>query len=312
MNMPTTRPRLGIALIVLSTLVFALQDGVSRYLGSHYSIITIVAIRFWVFAAVVVAIALASEGGLRKVARSSVPWMQVARVGLLIVQIWLTIAGFVSLGLIPAHAIFAINPLLVAALAWPVLGEAVDWRRGAAILVGMMGMLVILRPGFQVFDPAAIYPLAGALLFALYSLLTRRVARHDEAATTFFYTGVGGAILSTVALPFFWTPITGMVDHILIAALCALAMFGHFLHIKAYAMAEASVLQPLSYFQLIFIAALGLMLFGESLNGWTMAGAGLIVAAGLYTLRNPATMSNRRRDAATAPMTGDEVAARVR
>ncbi|MFE3839215.1 DMT family transporter [Pseudogemmobacter sonorensis] len=298
MNALVTRPQFGIALIILSTLVFALQDGVSRYLGSHYSIITIVAIRFWVFAAVAIGLSMASEGGIRRVARSTVPWMQVARVGLLIVQIWLTIAGFVSLGLIPAHAIFAINPLLVAALAWPILGEAVDWRRGAAIFAGMMGMLVILRPGFQVFDPAAIFPLAGALLFALYSLLTRRVARHDDAATTFFYTGVGGAILSTVALPFFWTPIIGIVDYLLIAALCALAILGHFLHIRAYAMAEASVLQPFSYFQLIFIVALGLMLFGESLDGWTIAGAGLIVLAGLYTLRNPAAMSRRSEDAA--------------
>lgn len=281
----TQRPRLGIALIVLSTFVFALQDGVSRYLGAQYSIVTIVAIRFWVFAAVVIGLSMIREGGLREVTRSKAPWMQLARAGLLIVQIWLTIAGFVSLGLIPAHAIFAINPLLIAALAWPVLGEAVGWRRGVAILVGMFGMLVILRPGLRVFDPAAIYPLAGAFLFALYSLLTRLVARYDDAATTFFYTGVGGAVFSTLALPFFWTPITGAIDLSLSAALCALAMLGHFLHIRAYAAAEASILQPFSYFQLVFITALGLLLFGETLDGWTVAGAGLIIASGFYTAR---------------------------
>lgn len=282
------RPRLGITLIVLSTLVFALQDGASRQLGSHYSVITIVAIRFWVFAALVIALSMMREGGLRRVARSAAPGLQFARVGLLIAQIWLSIAGFVSLGLIPAHAIFAINPLLVAALAWPVLGETVGWRRGAAILVGVTGMLVILRPGLRVFDPAAIYPLTGALLFALYSLLTRRVARVDGAETTFFYTGVGGAILSTAPLPFFWTPISGATDHLLIAALCGLAMLGHFLHIKAYAAAEASLLQPFSYFQLIFIVALGIALFGERPDVWTLAGGALIVVAGLYMVTHPA------------------------
>lgn len=286
--MSVSRPQLGIALIVLSTLVFALQDGASRYLGSHYSIITIVAIRFWVFAALVIALSVIRKGGLRKVARSAAPGMQIVRVGLLIAQIWLSIAGFVSLGLIPAHAIFAINPLLVAALAWPVLGEVVDWRSGAAICIGLFGMLVILRPGLTVFDPAAVYPLSAAFIFALYSLLTRRVAREDDAATTFFYTGIGGAILSTAPLPFFWTPISGVIDHLLIAALCGLAMLGHFLHIKAYATAEASILQPFSYFQLIFITALGFLLFGERPDIWTFAGGALIVAAGLYRVRNPA------------------------
>lgn len=292
--------RTGVLLLILSTLIFALQDGVSRYLGAQYSLVTIIGIRFLAFGAFVAALASARPGGLRAVARSKAPWLQMARVALLMMQIWLTIAGFVHLGLIPAHAIFAINPLLIAALAWPVLGEKLGWRRAAAIFTGMIGMLTILRPGFAVFDPAAIYPLAGALLFALYALLTRRVARHDSAATTFFFTGVGGAALSVIALPFSWTPITDPIDLLLLALLCGLSMLGHALHIKAYALAEASLLQPFSYFQLLFILALGLTLFRETPDVWTLAGAALIVASGLYTLRS-ARRDGPRRSPATRP-----------
>ena len=113
------------------------------------------------------------------------------------------------LGLIETHAIFAVYPLLVAALAGPVLGEYVGWRRGVAILVGLVGVLVILRPGFRVFSPAAVVPLVGALMFALYALLTRLVARGDSAATTFFYTGTAGAVAMTLVVPFVWTPMQG-------------------------------------------------------------------------------------------------------
>ena len=101
------------------------------------------------------------------------------------------------------------SPLLVAALAGPVLGEYVGWRRGVAIFVGFLGMLVILRPGFQAFSPLALVPFTGALLFAVYALLTRLVAREDSAETSFFYTGVVGALAITLVAPFWSTPIAG-------------------------------------------------------------------------------------------------------
>ena len=138
-------------------------------------------IRYWFFAAFVLAIAAASPGGIRRVARSGAPRLQVFRGLLLAVEICVVVLSFVLLGLIGTHAIFAVYPLLVAALAGPVLGEYVGWRRGLAILVGLLGVLVILRPGFQVFSPVALVPLAGALMFALYDLLTRKVALVDRA-----------------------------------------------------------------------------------------------------------------------------------
>jgi drug/metabolite transporter (DMT)-like permease len=269
--------------MILTSAIFAAQDGVSRHLGSHYNVMTIVMIRFWFFAAFVVALA-AAGGGIRNAARSRRPLLQILRGVLLVVEICLTVLSFVLLGLIPSHAIFAIYPLLVAALAGPVLGEYVGWRRGIAIGVGLLGVLVILRPGFQVFSPVALVPLLGALLFAIYGLLIRLVALHDRAETSFFYTGVVGAVAISLVAPFWWTPMQGLADWGWMALLCAMSVLGHFLLIKTYAVAEAGVVQPFAYFQLVFIGILGLLLFNERPDAWTVAGAGLILAAGLYTL----------------------------
>ena len=203
---------------------------------------------------------------------------------LLVAEIWITVIAFVKLGLIATHSIFAIYPLLVAALAGPLLGEYVGWRRGLAILVGLIGVLIILRPGVQVIDPAAIYPLVGATMFAIYSLLTRRVGREDSAETTFFYTGVVGAVFSTLAVPFFWTPIAGWEDWAWMVTLCLTAVAGHFLLIKSYEVAEATVVQPFAYFQLVFVGILGVFFFGETPDGWTILGTGVILCAGIYTL----------------------------
>ena len=190
-------PRLGIALMIATAFVFACQDGMSRYLASNYSVITVVMIRYWFFALFVVTLASAQKGGVRRVAATARPVTQVVRGVLLVVEICVTVLSYVLLGLIGTHAIFSVYPLLVAALAGPVLGEYVGWRRGLAIAMGLAGVLVILRPGFQVFSPVALVPLAGALLFAVYALLTRQVGRTDSSETSLFYTGVVGAVAIT-------------------------------------------------------------------------------------------------------------------
>jgi drug/metabolite transporter (DMT)-like permease len=270
--------------MILTTAIFAAQDGISRHLAANYGIVTVVAIRYWFFAAFVVLLSASRGGGIARVARTGALALQVVRGVLLVVEIGITVISFVLLGLIGTHAIFAIYPLLIAALAGPVLGEYVGWRRGVAIGVGLLGVLVILRPGFQVFSPVALVPLLGAFLFALYGLLTRLVARTDSAETSFFYTGVVGAAAVTLVAPFWWTPIEGWADWSWMTAVCITSALGHFLLIKVYEVAEASVVQPFAYFQLVFVGILGYTLFGERPDGWTIAGAALILAAGLYTV----------------------------
>jgi drug/metabolite transporter (DMT)-like permease len=281
--------------MILTTMVFACMDAVSRHLAANYSVMTVTMIRYWVFAGFVLATAAARPGGIRAVARSGAPGRQVIRGLLLAIEICVLVLSFVLLGLIGTHAIFAVYPLLVAALAGPVLGEYVGWRRGLAILVGLAGVLVILRPGFQVFSPLALLPLAGALMFAVYALLTRRVSAVDSPGTSLFYIGVVGAVAITLVAPFFWTPIRGWADWGWMAVLCVSAILGHFLMIKAYSVAEAGTVQPFAYFQLVWVTIIALTLFGERLDAWTAAGAALILSAGLYTIVREARLARATR-----------------
>jgi drug/metabolite transporter (DMT)-like permease len=269
--------------MIVTTLVFALQDGISRHLAGEYSVLMIVMIRYWFFAAFVIAIARRQAGSIRAAAATKQPALQIFRGLLLAFEICVMVQGFVLLGLVESHAIFASYPLLVAALSGPILGEAVGWRRWAAIGVGFVGVLIILQPGITVFAPAAIVPLAAALMFALYSLLTRYAARKDSAATSFFWTGTTGAVLLTLIGIWFWEPLTGP-DWIWMGALCISGATGHYLLIKCYEVAEASAVQPFAYLQLVFASALGITIFGEVLELNVAIGAGIVIASGLFTV----------------------------
>jgi drug/metabolite transporter (DMT)-like permease len=276
--------RLGIILMILTTVIFAIQDGISRHLGESYDVLTIVMIRYWFFAGFVIILSARHRGGLRAAMRTRHPWLQIFRSVLLVAEICVTVIAFVKLGLIETHAIFAVYPLLIAAFAGPVLGEYVGWRRALAILVGLLGVLVILRPGIRVFSPEAIIPLVAALMFAIYGLATRLAGRYDTAATSFFYTGVAGAVAITLVGPFFWTPIEGAGDWAWMITLCCTGVLGHFLLIKAYEVAEAGTIQPFAYFQLVFVSIIGISVFGENPDYWTFVGGAMILAAGVYTL----------------------------
>lgn len=281
--MQSNNTRLGILYMICTTLVFALQDGISRHLAGEYSVLMIVMIRYWFFAAFVIAIARRQAGSIRAAAATKQPALQIFRGLLLAFEICVMVQGFVLLGLVESHAIFASYPLLVAALSGPILGEAVGWRRWAAIGVGFVGVLIILQPGITVFAPAAIVPLAAALMFALYSLLTRYAARKDSAATSFFWTGTTGAVLLTLIGIWFWEPLTGP-DWIWMGALCISGATGHYLLIKCYEVAEASAVQPFAYLQLVFASALGITIFGEVLELHVAIGAGIVIASGLFTV----------------------------
>lgn len=274
---------LGIMLMIATTFVFAMQDGISQHLAREYNVMMIVMVRYWFFAAFVIAVASRASGGLRKAVQTDQLKLQIFRGLLLAAEICVAIQGFVFLGLIESHAVFACYPLLIAALSGPVLGEQVGWRRWAAIGVGFIGMLIILQPGTGVFSPYALIPLASALMFALYGLLTRFVARKDSAATSFFWTGVSGAVVMTLVGIAFWEPMSGR-DWLWMGLLCLTGAGGHFLLIKTYEVAEASSVQPFAYLQLVWASALGLLIFAETLRINVMIGAALIVGAGIFTL----------------------------
>ncbi len=275
--------RLGIWLMIATTFVFSVQDGISRHLASEYNLYMVLMIRYWFFAAFVITIAARSPGGIVATARTTQPVLQAFRALLLVAEIAVTVQAFVLLGLVETHAIFISYPLLIAALSGPVLGESVGWRRWAAVGIGFVGVLIILQPGLTVFQPAAIIPLIAALMFALYGLLTRYAARRDTAATSFFWTGTVGAVGITAVGLWFWEPMIAS-DWIWMAALCVTGVLGHWLLIKCYEVAEASAVQPFAYLQLVFASSIGILIFSETLRLNVAIGGAVVVMAGLFTL----------------------------
>ncbi len=275
--------RLGILLMLAATFVFAVQDGISRHLAGEYNVLMVVMIRYWFFAAFVLALAARKPGGIRAVAATSQLRLQAFRGALLAIEVCVMVGAFVLLGLVESHAVFACYPLLVAALSGPVLGERVGWRRWTAIGIGFVGILVILQPGAGLFSVAALVPLLSATLFALYGLLTRYAARADTADTSFFWTGTVGCVVMTVIGIWFWEPMSAR-DWAWLGTLCLTGVSGHWLLIRSYEVAEASAVQPFAYFQLVFGASIGMLVFAEMLTSNVAIGSAIVVAAGVFTL----------------------------
>ena len=269
--------------MIFAMLVFATQDGISRHLAAEYNPFMVVMIRYWFFAAFVITIAMRKAGGIRAAAATKQPVLQVFRGLLLAAEICVALYGFVVIGLVESHAIFAVYPLIVVALSGPMLGEKVGWRRWAAIGVGFIGVLVILAPGVGVFQKTAIIPLISAAMFALYALLTRYAARLDSTATSFFWTGTAGAVVMTIFGLSTWEPMT-RPDWMWMIALCITGVGGHWLLIRCYEIAEASALQPFAYFHLVFAVLIGVTVFGEALELNVAIGAAIIVGAGIFAL----------------------------
>lgn len=280
---PADRTGLAILLMCAVSLIFALQDGFSRVLGANYSPILIVMLRYWVFAAFVIALVARQPGGLKRAVRTRRPVTQILRGVILAAEVVIMVEAFVRLGLVETHAVFAVYPLLVAALSGPILGERVGWRRWSAIGIGFAGILVILNPGGGLLTIEALLPFVGALMFAVYGLLTRHVARDDPAIVSFFWTGVAGAVAITLVGIWEWQPLAPR-DWIWMGLLCLCGMTSHYLMIRAYEMAEASSLQPFAYTQLIWVSIIGVLAFDETLRTNVIIGTVIVVAAGLFTL----------------------------
>ena len=275
--------RKGIGFIIVSTMIFAAQDGITRHLSAAYAPPMVVMLRFWFFAAFTIALSSRLPGGVVRVAKTHYLWIQIVRGLLLVTQISMMSLAFVKLGLIEAHAVGTAYPLIISVLAGPILGERMGWRRWLAVGIGFVGELIILRPGSGVFSAWTLLPAIGACLFALYAILTRYVSDRDASSTSFFYTGMVGAAAMTLVGVFFWHPMTPG-DWAWMAVLCVFSAAGHWCLIKAYSLAEAAAIQPFAYLQLVWIAILGVTLFGEALAPNVAIGAALVVSAGLFTL----------------------------
>ena len=282
----------GIFLMVAAVGVFVLMDTTAKYLSRWYPVPAIVWARFAANLAILLAF-LAARGELRRL-RTARPGIQLAR-GLLLAGA--TLLYFTSLSVLPlaeAAAIAFVMPLFVAALAVPLLGERLDGARLAAILVGLLGALLIVRPGSGVFTLYALLPMAMASCNALYQILTRKVAGLEHPLTSLAWGAIVGAVLMSVVAPFVWQAPQQPSHWALFGIIGLLASVGHYLLIRAFDYASATLLAPFSYSGLIWAMLLGLAVFGDFPDAWSLGGMAVIVASGLFLAgRHRLTMHRR-------------------
>ncbi|MEY4695654.1 MAG: hypothetical protein RIT14_82 [Pseudomonadota bacterium] len=273
----------GIWLMIAAVAVFAAQDGFSRHLAGEYNTLMIVMVRYWAFAGFVIFLALRRPEGFRAAIRTARPLTHAIRGTLLVAEVCLIVWGYTLIGLIESHAVFAICPLLIAALSGPLLGEKVGWQRWAAIGAGLVGVLIILRPTSGVFSWPALLPFASALMFALYSILTRLSARDEPVFPSFFWAGViGAAFMTVLGLPN-WEAVQG-ADLGFLAVYVSLSILSHWLLTKCYEQVEANVVQPYAYLQIVFVTGVGIVVYDETLAPAVALGTAVVVGAGLYSL----------------------------
>ena len=272
----------GILFIVAAISCLSLMDGFTRYLTDYYNVIAINMFRYFFLFLFVIFINSTPNKSIILVSQSKFKVIQILRGTILAIEMCFAHYLFLKIGLIETHAIFASCPLIVAALSVFFLKEQVGWRRWSAIIVGFIGILIMLRPGTKVFDPLSLIALACAFAFAIYQILTRYVSSEDSPDTSLFYTGITGFVILSSIGPFFYTPIENS-HWLFLLAICILGASGHFLMINAFKHSEASILQPFTYLQLVFVSIIGVLVFNEKLENEIIVGSIIVIAAGLFT-----------------------------
>ena len=277
----TQRPT-GIALMCGAVTCFALLDATAKFLNLHMNTLEVVWARYT--GAFVFPFMLSNPWTRPELLITRRLGMQMGRSVLLLASTLCNFAALRYLQLDQALALSFSTPFFVAALSGPILGEWVRWRRWTAIGVGFLGVLVVIRPGTGSIHPAAVLSLSAALCYALYAITTRILARTDSNETTLFYSNIVGALALIPVLPFVWTtPHDPLIIGLMFAA-GALGAFGHYLLIAAHRLAPAAVLSPFIYTEIVLVIILGFVVFGDVPNRWTLVGASIVIASGLYML----------------------------
>ena len=273
---------IGIACAVGGAVALSLNDLFIKQLSGSYALHQVILVRALVGIVFILGVIGVSGVGLASL-RTGRPWAHVIRASVVMVSNVTYFLGLAAMPIANAAAIGFVAPILVTLISVLFLGERVGWRRWTAIGVGGIGVLIILWPDASVFTPLSLLPLGAAFLWSLYVLATRFVSRQDASAVSFLWTGVAAALAMTGPGLWVWVAMTPD-DWAWMLALSCTSVTGHFLLIRAYDMAEASALQPLTYLQLVFISFFGVYLFGETLHRNIIVGAVIVVAAGLFTL----------------------------
>jgi drug/metabolite transporter (DMT)-like permease len=274
------RPFRGIALILISTVFLGASDVTAKYLSATLPSIEIAWIRFLVFALIMVPAMV--PGSPLYALHTRRPGLQVMRGVTLVASSAFFISGLRFLPIAEASATGFVAPLFVTALSIVFLGESVGLRRWLATAVGLIGVLIILRPGSSAFHPAAFFPIVSALAWAGTLIMTRMLSGREHATTTMTYSSIVGVCILSTLVPWVWVA-PSWHDVAFAVFIGAASTAGQWIVVLAFRYADASVLAPFSYTQLLWVSILGFFIFGEVPDIWTVTGAVFIVASGLYT-----------------------------
>lgn len=282
-------PVRGIVLTVGATLLFAIADTTSKFLSIHLPIIEFIWFRYVLFTGM--AVVLAGRSPWRAV-RSNRLGLQIVR-GLCVTgSSVLFVFGVRQMTMAQATTISFLTPLLVTILSIPLLKEVVGVRRWAAVIAGMCGMLVVVRPGTGAFEPAALFGVGSSACWGTALIITRKLSSIDSSATTLLWSAAIGAVALTLMMPFNFAWPT-LAEFLLMLMLSVFASAGQWLVVLAHRHAGASLLAPFSYMQLLWTIVAGFLVFANLPDQWTLLGAGIIIASGLYTAHRERIRSRR-------------------
>lgn len=279
---PASNHLRGIGFVILMTITFSSLDASAKYFTTELPLWVLLWGRYF-FNFLFVALFF-FRGAPAEIIHTRNLKMQILRSILLVsstLTFWLAL---MFLPLADCVVILFVAPLLVTILAAPLLGERVGRHRWTAVILGFVGVLVVMRPGFTIFSWVSVLPFITALLYAGVQISTRILGRTEAPLTTLLYSSAGGAIICTVCVLFFWvTP--SLQQWLVLGWLGFLGALGHYLMIKGYLLAPASLLAPFDYTTLIWATLLGFVLFGDLPDTWTVLGAIIIMSSGLYLIR---------------------------
>lgn len=286
----SSAPLVGVGLMLLAMAILPCIDVIAKYMGQNgMPVMQIVWARL-AFGAVLTAPFAFRHNGWSSLVPDR-PFYHALRASLLIGA---TFSFFLSLRYLPiadALAIFFVQPLVVTALSPLILHEKVGPRRWAAVFVGFIGTLIIIRPGFGTLNPGSLLALAAGTCLALYFLMTRRISGQNPAVVTTFHTNALGGIIASVLVITVWKmPTPG--EWLLFVALAAIANVGHYFIVRAYDHAEASLLAPLAYTEMVTSTILGYLFFKDFPDRWTFLGVAILIASAIYI-----SVRERRRSA---------------
>ena len=273
---------LGILLTLVAMLLLSLMDLLAKYLGQSLPVAQIVWARYF-FQCIIMAAFFWPRRGLGLI-RTARPGLQLFRSLLLVLCTVIFFTAIKYMSLADAVAISFVSPLMVTALSVPLLGEVVGRRRWSAVAIGFVGAMIIVRPGMGVMHWAAWMLLGLALAYALYQITTRMLSKTDDPMATLFISALVGAVLTSLVVPFYWQTPESIVIWLLLALMGIMGGLGHYAVIRSFEFAPVAVLAPLSYTALLWNTLFGYLVFSDLPDHWTLIGAAILVATGIYIL----------------------------